>query len=84
MQFDGLPEGAQTPGMPTDAIYTVTEVYPTHIVLDANHPLAGMALRLRVKVVAVREATDEEREAGSLADGLLSVPSAPSGSNQIH
>ena len=29
-----------------DAIYTVTEIYPSHVVLDGNHPLAGMALRL--------------------------------------
>ena len=29
-----------------DAIYTVTEVYPDHVVLDGNHPLAGIALRL--------------------------------------
>ena len=43
MQFDGLPEGCATPGMPQDAIYTVTEVYPNHVVLDGNHPLAGMA-----------------------------------------
>ena len=26
--------GAATPDMPSDAIYTVTEVYPTHVVLD--------------------------------------------------
>src|SRR5204863_9968325 len=46
MQFDGLPEGATTEGMPDDAIYTVTEVYPTHVVLDRNHPRAGISLRL--------------------------------------
>ena len=57
MQFEGLPEGSATPGMPADAIYTVTEVYPTHVVLDGNHPLAGMALRLHLKVRDVREAT---------------------------
>ena len=27
MRFEGLPEGAATPDMPADAIYTVTEVY---------------------------------------------------------
>ena len=55
MQFDGVPEGAATQGLPADAIYTVTEVYPNHVVLDGNHPLAGMALRLAVQVRAVRE-----------------------------
>jgi FKBP-type peptidyl-prolyl cis-trans isomerase SlyD len=83
MQFDGLPEGAQTPGMPPDTIYTVTEVYPTHVVLDGNHPLAGVALQLRVKVIAVRAATEEEREAGSLAEGLLNVGGAPP-SDRLH
>ena len=46
MQFDGVPPGATTEGMPEDAIYTVTEVYPEHVVLDGNHPLAGMALNI--------------------------------------
>jgi FKBP-type peptidyl-prolyl cis-trans isomerase SlyD len=68
MRFEGLPEGAATPDMPADAIYTVTEVYPTHVVLDGNHPLAGMALRLLVTVRDVREATRDEIESGSVAD----------------
>ena len=71
MQFDGLPEGATTQGMPPDAIYTVTEVYDTHVVLDGNHPLAGMALRLHVTVRDVREATADEVEAGSLGGSVL-------------
>jgi len=60
MTFEGLPTGAVTPNMPADTIYVVTEVYPDHVVLDGNHPLAGMSLRLDMKVVDVREATDEE------------------------
>jgi FKBP-type peptidyl-prolyl cis-trans isomerase SlyD len=70
--------------MPEDAIYTVTEVYPDHVVLDGNHPLAGIALRLSMVVRDVREATDEEIEAGSVGPsglGMLSV--APSG-QQLH
>ena len=66
MQFDGLPPGATTQGMPADAIYTVTEVYPAHVVLDGNHPLAGIALRLDLVVRDVREATDDEISAGSV------------------
>ncbi len=73
MTFEGLPEGAVTPGMPADRIYVVTEVYPSHVVLDGNHPLAGMALRLRIKVVAVREATEAEIEAGSVGSGPVSL-----------
>jgi FKBP-type peptidyl-prolyl cis-trans isomerase SlyD len=73
MQFDGLPEGAASVGMPADAIYTVTEVYPTHVVLDGNHPLAGIALRLHLKVLDARAATDDEIEAGSVGTGPVSV-----------
>ena len=55
MQFDGPPPGAKTPGLQKDAIYNVTEVYPDHVVLDGNHPLAGIALRLQLTVRDVRE-----------------------------
>ena len=80
MQFDGMPEGAVTPDMPTDAIYTVTEVYPGHVVLDGNHPLAGIALRLDLAVRNVREATGEEVEAGSVGEPVFTVMNtAPSG-----
>ena len=84
MQFDGLPEGAATTGMRPDAIYTVTEIYPEHVVLDGNHPLAGMALRLAVKVCGVREATAEELEALTVSDSALSVVSSVPPSTQIH
>ncbi len=84
MQFDGLPEGAQTPDMPADAVYTVTEVYPAHVVLDGNHPLAGMALRLDLTVRDVREATEEEIEAGSVAEPAVSILSLAPASQQLH
>ena len=81
MQIDGVPPGATTPDMPADAVYTITEVYPTHIVLDGNHPLAGMALRLDLAVKDVRPATEEEIEAGSVGEPIFtvmnSVPSGP-------
>ena len=74
-----MPEGAKTQNMPADAIYTVTEVYPDHVVLDGNHPLAGMALRLDVTVRDVRDATDAEIEAGGVGEPAFTVLSAPSG-----
>lgn len=80
MQFDGIPEGATTEGLPADAIYNVTEVYPDHVVLDGNHPLAGLALRLQVTVRDVREATVEEIEAGGVGEAPFSVLGAPSAS----
>ena len=84
MQFDGLPEGATTQGMPDDALYTVTEVYPEHVVLDGNHPLAGLALRLALTVREVRPATAQEIEAGSVGGPAIRVlqPQPPSG--QLH
>lgn len=73
MIFEGLPVGSVTPDMPQDADYVVTEVYPSHVVLDGNHPLAGVALRLHVKVCGVREADADERDARSVSGGMLSV-----------
>lgn len=73
MAFEGLPAGATTPGMPGDTIYLVTEVYPEQVVLDGNHPLAGMALRLKIKVCSVREATEAEVEAGTVGAAALAV-----------
>jgi len=84
MRFEGLPAGSVTEGMPADAIYTVTEVYESHVVLDGNHPLAGMALRLHLKVRDVREATDEEAEAGSVGEAGITVLGAMPNDRQLH
>jgi FKBP-type peptidyl-prolyl cis-trans isomerase SlyD len=73
MPFEGLPPGSVTAGMPADTIYAVTEIYPAHVVLDGNHPLAGMALRIALKVLDVREASEEEVEAGSVGSGAFGV-----------
>ena len=45
-------------------LYTVTEIGGGSVVLDANHPLAGMALRFSVVILAVRSATQEEMQRG--------------------
>jgi FKBP-type peptidyl-prolyl cis-trans isomerase SlyD len=73
MTFEGLPAGHATPDMPADAIYVVTEVYASHVVLDGNHPLAGMALRLTLTVRDVREASAEEREARSVGGANVTL-----------
>jgi FKBP-type peptidyl-prolyl cis-trans isomerase SlyD len=58
----------------------VTEIYPSHVVLDGNHPLAGIALRLHVRVRDVRDATPEELEAGTLGTaGITVLNTAPPG-----
>ncbi|MBV8031871.1 MAG: peptidylprolyl isomerase [Betaproteobacteria bacterium] len=41
-------------------IYTVTDIADGKAVLDGNHPLAGIALRFYLKILAVREAKAEE------------------------
>ena len=84
MQFEGLPQGCVTENMPPDALYTVTEVYPSHVVLDGNHPLAGMALRLHLTVCAVREATSEEIEAGSVGGSVLDALEVLPAARGIH
>ena len=44
--------------------YTVTDVADGKVVLDGNHPLAGMALRFSVEIVTVRSARAEEISRG--------------------
>jgi FKBP-type peptidyl-prolyl cis-trans isomerase SlyD len=44
--------------------YTVTDVAGGKVVLDGNHPLAGMALRFFCEVVNVRSARPEEISRG--------------------
>ncbi|HEX5805660.1 MAG TPA: peptidylprolyl isomerase [Macromonas sp.] len=74
MAFEGLPEGCN-PAAPRDLVYFVSEIYPEHVVLDANHPLAGIALRLHLKVHAVREANETEIGQGSLGTGFFKLGS---------
>lgn len=85
MQFDGLPDGAKTPGMPRDRVYAITEIYPSHVVLDGNHPLAGIALRISLQVRDVREATEEEIEQGSVGSEAVTVlATAPGPRGTLH
>ena len=49
-------------------IYTVTDIAGDQVVLDGNHPLAGLALNFACTVVAVREATAGEIERGYADD----------------
>jgi FKBP-type peptidyl-prolyl cis-trans isomerase SlyD len=70
MGFEGLPQGCN-PQAPKDRLYFVSDIYPDHVVLDANHPLAGIALRISIKVHQVREATETEVGSGSLGTGFF-------------
>ncbi len=66
MQFEGLPEGGDEDDV---MIYRVTEVADDRVMLDGNHPLAGMALIFTCTVTAVRPASAEEIEHGHIHDG---------------
>lgn len=75
MTFEGsaLPQGCN-PDAPRDVLYTVSEIYPEHVVLDGNHPLAGIAIRLHLKVCGVRQATEEEVGRGTTGIGPVTGP----------
>jgi FKBP-type peptidyl-prolyl cis-trans isomerase SlyD len=83
MTFEGLPAGGNAEA-PKDLIYTVTEIYPAHVVLDGNHPLAGMAIRLHLKVERVREATEEEIGRGSAGTGFFKTQRDIPGYGTLH
>jgi FKBP-type peptidyl-prolyl cis-trans isomerase SlyD len=57
MTFEGVPGEDEEQG-----IFTVTDFTDEAVVLDGNHPLAGMSLRFELRVTDVREATAEEVE----------------------
>jgi len=61
MRFNA--ESAQGP-----LVVKVTEIEGDKVTIDANHELAGQQLNFAVTVRDVREATEQELEAGQVAD----------------
>ena len=53
MQFSAGEEGEL-------GVFTVKEVTGENVMLDGNHPLAGVTLNFAIEVTDVREATEEE------------------------
>jgi len=47
-----------------DELYTITDITDDKVVVDGNHPLAGMALNFSCTVAEVRPATPEELSHG--------------------
>jgi FKBP-type peptidyl-prolyl cis-trans isomerase SlyD len=68
MQFEGVPEGADGDEEDDVLIYRVTEIADDKVVLDGNHPLAGMALVFTCTVTDVRPATADEISHGHTHD----------------
>lgn len=95
MTFEGAPGDDGEGGL-----FTVTDFTDETVVLDGNHPLAGMSLRFELRVIDVREATAEEVErerAAALREGGHEAgadedpdehdeddPGAPAGPRRLH
>ncbi|MCM2288063.1 MAG: peptidylprolyl isomerase [Sulfuritalea sp.] len=56
MQFERGSEDGES----DDALFTITDIADDKVVVDGNHPLAGIALVFACTVTAVRAATTEE------------------------
>jgi FKBP-type peptidyl-prolyl cis-trans isomerase SlyD len=56
MQFE---RGAED-GESEDALFTITDIADDKVVVDGNHPLAGITLVFSCTVADVRAATQEE------------------------
>ncbi|HZF18174.1 MAG TPA: peptidylprolyl isomerase [Burkholderiales bacterium] len=63
MRFEGDPGGEDE-----GRFFTVTDIAEDKVVLDANHPLAGMALKVSCTVLGVRPATPDEIANGAADD----------------
>ena len=55
MQFEGGEENTNE-----QLIYTITDVADDKVVVDGNHPLAGITLNFECTVTEIRAATEEE------------------------
>lgn len=82
MAFEQLPQGCN-PDAPRGKLYVVTDIYPEHVVLDGNHPLAGIALRVHLTVRAIRQATEQEVGSGTAGTAFFKIPTS-SGDNLLH
>ena len=90
MQFEGVPseedgeeDMVEVDDEDTDSlIYTVTDISDDRVVLDGNHPLAGIALRFFITVSDVRTATNEEVENGR-AEGQTGLDFDAEGEDDI-
>jgi FKBP-type peptidyl-prolyl cis-trans isomerase SlyD len=59
---EGLRFRMDTPDGPV--IFTVVNIDDFEVLVDGNHPLAGMTLNFDITVQSVRDATSEELEHG--------------------
>jgi FKBP-type peptidyl-prolyl cis-trans isomerase SlyD len=64
MQFERAGEPGEEGEDEADMLFTITDIAGDKVVVDGNHPLAGMALIFACTVTEVRAATPEEIEHG--------------------
>jgi len=60
MQFEGAPDEEAGDEEEDVRVFTVTDIADGKVVLDGNHPLAGIALRFSLNVIEVRAASEVE------------------------
>lgn len=58
-------------------LWTVTDIADGKVVLDGNHPLAGIALRYHLKITDIRPANPDELANGAASESLFSVAPNP-------
>lgn len=60
--IEGLTEGMRLVAEGSDGVHAVLvkEIRDDVVVIDANHPLAGQTVKVEVKILSVRAATEEE------------------------
>lgn len=80
----GALDSDQLKGVADDHLLTITDIYPEHVVLDGNHPLSGMSLRLELKIGTVRPATAEELRQGSVGPGFFRLHATPDPDTRTH
>lgn len=71
MLIESVPGGSHDPD---HHLYRVTDVHGDRVVLDGNHPLAGMALVFTGTVRAIRRATAMELAQGRPGPGRAEAP----------
>ncbi len=68
----GMQFNVQSAGGPM--VVSVAKIEDDNVLIDANHPLAGITLHFDVEIMAIRDATEKE-----LADGELEGSCTPGG-----
>ena len=64
MLFRSIPGDAAASDEDRATVFTVTDIADGKVILDGNHPLAGIGLLFECKVLSIRAASSEELSHG--------------------